>query len=147
MNKCTSVAGHFNGHGCDMEHIAQCSMTRASPEITGRCPGDCSLHVAPEAARATINTTMMQHITTLLANLKAIVMRRHYTAHIARWRRFGAFIKATKHCHRVSTRSDITNRTHQRRLILSSHHEKGLQLTCWSLIKIGVWHIKLTGTT
>ncbi len=36
----------------------------------------------------------------------AIVMRRYYTAHIAWWRRFVAFIKATKRHHWASTRSN-----------------------------------------
>ncbi len=51
--------------------------------------------------------------------------------------------------HRASTRSDINNInwTCQCWLLLTFHREKGLQLICWSLITIGVWHIKLTGTT
>ena len=43
----------------------------------------------------------------LLAILMAVVMRRCYTPRIARWRRFVAFIKATKRHHGVSTCSDI----------------------------------------
>jgi len=54
----------------------------------------------------TINKTMMQNVPTLLAVSMAIVMRQYYTARIARWRRFVAFIKATKRRHRASTRSD-----------------------------------------
>ena len=42
----------------------------------------------------------------LLAILMAVVMRRCYTPRIARWRRFVAFIKATKRHHRASTHSD-----------------------------------------
>ena len=57
------------------------------------------------------------------------------------------FHKATKHCHQVSTRSDSINLTRQRRLILQFHHEKGLELTYWPLITIGVWHIKLIRRT
>ena len=88
-----------------------------------------------------------EHVPTLLAISMAIAMRRCYTPRIARWRRFVAFIKATKRHHRASTRSDIYNVSRQRRLFRTSHREKGLQLTCWPLITIGVWHIKLTGTT
>jgi hypothetical protein len=76
--------------------------------------GDYSLHIAPGAARATINTMMMQHVPTLPAILMAIAMQWYYTPHIARLRIFMAFIKATKHCHRASTRSDITNQTCKR---------------------------------
>ena len=40
----------------------------------------------------------------------AIAVRRYYTARIARWRRFMAFINATKRRYRVSTCSDIIKR-------------------------------------
>jgi hypothetical protein len=71
--------------------------------------GDYSLRIAQVTARATINSTMMQHVPTLLAVLMAIAMRRYcYTAHIAQWRSFMAFIKATKCHHRTSARPDIT---------------------------------------
>ena len=59
------------------------------------------------SARASINTTIMQHVPTLLAILMAIAMLQYYTMRIARWRRFVAFIKATKRHHGVSTCSDI----------------------------------------
>jgi hypothetical protein len=64
--------------------------------------GDYSLRIAQAVARATINSTMMQHVPTLLAVLMAIAMQRYYTARIAIWRRFVAFKKATKHHHRTS---------------------------------------------
>jgi hypothetical protein len=32
-------------------------------------------------------------------------------------------------------------------LFWTFHREKELQLTCWPLITIGVWHIKLTRST
>jgi hypothetical protein len=35
-----------------------------------------------------------------------IAMRRYYIARITQWRRFRAFIKATKHCHWASTCSN-----------------------------------------
>jgi hypothetical protein len=66
-----------------------------------------SLRIAPAAARATINTMIIQKVPTLLAVSMIIAMRQYYTAQIARWRRFMAFIKATKHHHRTSTCSDI----------------------------------------
>ena len=40
-----------------------------------------------------------------------------------------------------------SNRTRQLRLFRTFHREKELQLTCWPLITIGVWHIKLTRST
>jgi hypothetical protein len=58
--------------------------------------GDYLLRIASAAARVTINTTIMQNVPTLVAVSMAIAMRRYYIARIARWRRFVAFIKATK---------------------------------------------------
>ena len=55
---------------------------------------------------------------------------------VSQWRRFMAFIKATKCPYQASTHSDSINRTHQCRLFLQFHREKGLKLTCWPLITI-----------
>jgi len=41
----------------------------------------------------------------------------------------------------------LPNRTCQLRLFRTFHCEKGLQLTCWTLITIGVLHIKLMRST
>jgi hypothetical protein len=60
----------------------------------------------PMAARATINSMIMKHVPTLLAVLMAIAMRQYYTARIAQWRRFVAFIKANKRHYRTSTHSN-----------------------------------------
>jgi len=126
--------------------ITRCSMSRATLEATGCCQAT-TRSVSLASAMATINKMTVQNVPSLLAVLMAIATWQYYTERIAWWRRFMAFIKATKLSHRASTRSDITNRTRQRRLILTFHRKKGLQLTCWPLIKIGVWHIKLTRTT
>jgi hypothetical protein len=109
--------------------------------------GNYSLRIAPAAARATANKTTMQHVPTLLAILMAVAMWQYYTPHIARWRRFVAFTKATKLHHWTSTRSNSINQTHQRRLFLRFHREKGPELTCWPLITIRVWQIKMTRST
>ena len=109
--------------------------------------GDYLLRIAPAATRVTINKMTMQNAPTQVAVLMAIAMRRYYIACITRWRKFVAFIKATKCHHRASTRSDSINWTHQRRLFWLFHREKGLELTCWPLITIGVWHIKLMRST
>jgi len=45
--------------------------------------GDYLLRIAQAAARATINSTIMKHVPTLLAVLMTIAMRRYYAAHIA----------------------------------------------------------------
>jgi len=121
--------------------VRRCDMGHATSEATG-----CR-RIAQAAARATTNSTIMKHVPTLLAVSMAIVMQRYYTAHIARWRRFVTFIKATKRHHRTSTRSDIIKGTRQVWLFRTFHREKELQLTCWPRITIGVWHIKLTKST
>jgi len=49
----------------------------------------------------------MQNEPTLLVIMMAMAMRWYHTVHIDQWRRFVAFIKATKRRHRASSRSDI----------------------------------------
>ena len=110
MNKRPSVAGNFDGHGgAPMQYRAHHQMQH-DQGFTGsyRTPpsGDYLLRIAPAAARVTINAMKMQYVPTLLAVLMAIAMRRYYTACIAQWRRFVAFIKATKCRLWGSTRSD-----------------------------------------
>ena len=63
--------------------------------------GNYWLRIAPAA-----NKMMMKNVSTLPTILMAITVRRYYTACIARWRRFVAFIKATKRRHRASACSD-----------------------------------------
>jgi hypothetical protein len=116
-NKCTSAVDHFDGHGGapvryevhrPMQHDQGFTGSHWTPPS-----GDYLLRIAPAAARATINTMIMQNVPTFLAVSMAIAMRRYYTAHIARWRRLVAFIKATKRHHRTSTRSKILKGTLQ----------------------------------
>jgi hypothetical protein len=93
--------------------------------------GDYLLCIAQTSTRATINNATMQHAPTLLAILMAVAVRQYYTARIARWRRFMAFIKGTKRHHRASTCSGSINLTCLP-LILGIFHrqivEKGLEL-------------------
>jgi hypothetical protein len=86
-NKCTSAAGHFDGHGgAPVQYEAHRPMQH-DQGFTGSHwtppSGNNSLRIAPLAARATINLTMTQHVLTLFAILMAIAMRRYYTASIA----------------------------------------------------------------
>jgi hypothetical protein len=109
-NECTSAIGPFDGLGgalvqYEAHHLMQHDQCSTASHWTPPS-GDFSLCITPAAARATINTTIMQNLPTLLAVSISIVMRRYYTAHIARWRRFMAFIKATKRRHRASTYSN-----------------------------------------
>ena len=92
------------GVHCLMQHDQGFTGSHWTPPL-----GDYSLRIAPAATRVTINTTIMQYVPTLLAASIAIAMRQYY-ARIAiarwQWRRFVAFIKATKRHHRASTCSD-----------------------------------------
>ena len=63
MSKCTSAAGHFDGHRneavhysphCPMEEVHSFTRSHWTPPS-----GDYSLCIAPTAARATANKTMM----------------------------------------------------------------------------------------
>jgi hypothetical protein len=93
--------GHFDGHGGAPIRYGAHHLMQHDKGFTGSdwtlLSGNYSLRIAPAAARATINTKIMEHVSTLLAVLMAIAMWRYYTARIARWMRFVAFIKATKH--------------------------------------------------
>jgi hypothetical protein len=90
------------GAHCPMQHDQGFTRSHWTPPS-----GYYSLCIPPASARATIKTTIIEHAPTLLAVWMAITMRWYYTAHITRWRRFVAFIKATKHHHWTSTRSNI----------------------------------------
>ncbi len=78
-NKCTSIAGHFDGHGgapvpyvahLPMQHDQGFAGSHWTPPL-----GDYSLCIAPAATRATANETMLQHVPTLLAISMAVAMR------------------------------------------------------------------------
>ncbi len=129
-------------HAASMQHVHGYTGSNWTPPS-----GDYLLCIASAATRATANKTTMYYVPTLMAISMVIVMQRYYTERITWWRMSRAFIKAPKHRHRASTRSDSINRTRQHRLFLRFHHEKGLELTCWPLITIGVWHIKLMRCT
>ena len=150
-NKCTSIAGHFDGHAkalkqymrhCPMQHVHDYTGSHYMPPL-----GNYLLHIAPVAARATANKTIITNVPTLLGVLMAVTVQRYNTVCIDQWRRFMAFLKATKRRHWASACSDSINWTHQRRLFLTFHREKGHKVKEWPLITIGVWHIKLMRST
>jgi hypothetical protein len=131
-----------------------CGMQSASPDVAclgllrkplDAATGDYSLRIAPVATRVTINKTTMQNTPPLLAILMAVVVRRYYTAHIARWRHFMAFIKATKRRHRTSTCSNITQSDMPTPDFGFIFHrqidKKGLELTFRPRLTMRVWHI------
>ena len=76
--------GHFDGHGGAPVRYGVHRPMQIDQGFTGSHwtppSGKYSLRIAPAAARETINTTIMQHVPTLLAVSMAIAMRRYYTA-------------------------------------------------------------------
>ena len=103
--------------------ITQYSMTRTSLEAT-----DYWLRITPAKMK-------MQHVSTLLAVLMAIAMHCYYTVHIAWWRRFVAFIKATQRRHRACTNAMnlLSFKSFRRR--------RWLDRAGWLRNLLRVWHI------
>ncbi len=101
---------------CNMKHIAQCSMSRATLEATGRQHRATTCSVLPQQPPGQqANKQQSTNTPTKLAVLMAMAMRRYVTACIARWRRSRALLEATGHCHRVGTMSNNIKGTWIRR--------------------------------
>ena len=114
-NKCTSVAGHFDGladtpvlHRAHrtMEGVQGFTRSHRNPSS-----GDYLLRFAPAAAMVSIKKTTTKSAPTSLAISMALVVRRYDTVRIARWRRFRASTEATGRRHRASIAADIRNRS------------------------------------
>jgi hypothetical protein len=95
------------------EGIAQCGMSRATPEATGLRHRATTRSLLPQwlpgqqaNKQQSTNTPRKQ------AALMAMAMRRYVSTWIARWRRSRASLEATGRCHRASIMSDNINRTH-----------------------------------
>jgi hypothetical protein len=78
-SECASVAGHFGGCADPMQHVH--GYIRSHWTLPS---GDYLIRIAPAAAMATINKTMMHNVPSLLAISMAIAMRQYYPAHIDR---------------------------------------------------------------
>ncbi len=112
-NECTSSAGRFDGHG-DTDGIAQCGMTRATPEATGCRHRATSRSILPQRLPGQhANKQQSTNTPTKLVVSMAIAMRRYDTARITRWRRTRASLEATGCHHRASTCSDSIKGTCQ----------------------------------
>ncbi len=132
---------------CDTKCIAQCSMSRATPEATGRWHRAITCSVSPQRPPGQqANKQQSTNITTKLAILMAMAMHRYVTARIAQWRRSRASLEATGCRHRVSIMSDKLNRTWLRWYI-QCFHCQNCRKRSWvdakrTLFLIGVWNIK-----
>jgi hypothetical protein len=83
--------------------IAQCGMSRATLEATGRWHWATTSSVLPQQPPGQqANKQQSTNTPKRLVVLMAMAMRRYVTAHIAQWRRFSALLDATKCRHRAS---------------------------------------------
>ena len=136
---------------CNTAHIGQWRRSRAFIKATKRCHRATTRSISPRRLPEQQQTKQRCKIPPpLLAISMSAVVRQYYTAHINRWRWFVAFLKATKRRHLASTRSDITQSDMLTPdiggIFRCQINIKGLKLTFWPIITIGVRHIKLTGT-
>jgi hypothetical protein len=110
MSKCTSTAGHFDGHGgAPVQYKAHCPMQHVQGYTRSHWMlplGDYLLCIAPAAARATANKTMMKTYTYFSGHFdghgNAPV---HHRAH-SPWRTSRASLEATGHHHQASIMSN-----------------------------------------
>ncbi len=96
----------------DVDGIAWCGMSRATPEATGRCHRATTCYVLPQRLPGQqANKQQSTNTPKKVAVLMAMAMRRYVTARIARWRRSRASLEATGCRHWASIMSDNINRT------------------------------------
>ncbi len=100
----------------DTDSIAQCGMSRATPEATGHRHRATTCSVSPQwppgqqaNKQQSTNTPRKQAV------LMATAMRRYVNAQIAQWRRSRASLEATGCHHWASIMSDNINQTWLRR--------------------------------
>jgi hypothetical protein len=106
---------------CNMKRITQCSMSRATPEATGRRHWATTHSILPQQLPGQqANKQQSTNTPTKLAVLMAMAMRHYVTARIAQWRRSRASLEATGCRHRASIMSDNINRTWLRRFFMFS---------------------------
>ncbi len=132
---------------CNTKRITQCSMSRATPEATGRrhwATTHSVLLQLPPGQQA--NKQQSTNIPTKLAVSMAMAMHRYITVRIAQWRRSRASLEATERLHWASIMSDKLNWTWLQWYIRCFHCQncrKKLQVDAKRpLFLIGVWHIK-----
>ncbi len=99
--------------------IAQCGMSRATPEATGCHHRATTCYVLPQRPpRQQANKQQSTNTPKKVAVLMAMAMRWYVTARISWWRRSRASLEATGCRHWASIMSDNINWTWQRRFFL-----------------------------
>ncbi len=102
--------------------IAQCGMSRATPEATGHWHRATTCFVSPQRPpEQQANKQQSTNTPKKVAMLIAAAVRRYNTAHIAQWRRSRALLEATGYCHWASIISDNINRTWLRQFFWCFH--------------------------
>ncbi len=99
-------------HRSNTDGIAQCGMSRATPEATGCCHWVTTWYVSPQRPPGQqANKQQSTNTPKKVGVLMAIAMRRYVTAPIAQWRRSRASREATGCHHWESIMSNNINRT------------------------------------
>ncbi len=132
-------------HQSNTDSIAQCGMSRATLEATGRRHWATTHSVLPQWPPGQQQTKQWwENGPTLLAILMAAAVRRYNTAHIPQWRRSRASLEATGCCNWASIAADSIKRTWLRLFYVfhCQNIEKCHGLSQRPLFSIGLWHIK-----
>jgi hypothetical protein len=104
--------------------IAQCGMSRATPEATGCRHWATTCSVSPQwPPGQQANKYQSTNTPKKQAVLMAMAMRRYITARIAQWRRSRASLEATGRCHWASIMSNNINRTWVRHFFQCFHRQ------------------------
>ena len=114
----------------DTDSIAQCGMSRATPEATGRRHWVTTHSVSPQRPPGQQSTQQQSSNTpTKLAVLMAIAMRRYNTPRIAQWKRSRASLEATGCHHQASTCSNRHQSDMPTPVFSDVYHKKGHKTT------------------
>ncbi len=90
--------------------IAQCGMSRATPEATGRRHWATTHSVLPQRPPGQqANKQQSTNAPKKVAVLMAMATRRYITVHIPQWRRFRALLDATERHHGASIAANRCN--------------------------------------
>ena len=101
-------------HWSNTDGIAQCSMSRATPEATGRRHRATTCYVSPQRPPGQqANKQQSTNTPKKVAMLMAMAVRRYNTRHITQRRRFRALLEATGRRHWASIMSDNIKGTWQ----------------------------------
>ncbi len=102
--------------------IAQCEVSRATLEATGRHHWVTTCSVLPQwPPEQQANKQQSTNTPKTVAMFMAAAVRRYHTTRIARWRRSRALLEATGHYHRASIMTNNINQTWLRQFFQCFH--------------------------